>query len=64
MIKIFSNDIIFSVLVGHKTTSYKTIPQCSKKVVLDRPRLVDFVVGLLEPTLNLHNGPLKFYGVK
>ena len=36
-------------------------PQRAKKVVSDSPRLVDFVIGLLNSVINLPDGQVKFF---
>ena len=35
--------------------------QCTKKVVLDRPGLVDFAIGLVNSVLNFPNGQVKYF---
>ena len=36
--------------------------QCAKKVVSERPGLVDFAIGLVIFVLNLPNGQVLFFG--
>ena len=40
----------------------KTTLQRAKKVVCDRPRLVDLTIGLVNSVLSLPNGQVKFLG--
>ena len=35
--------------------------QRAKKVVFDNPALVDFVIGLVNSVLNLHDGQVKYF---